>query len=113
MKSYYPYNGWDWMELCKAFNIPCYDVSDTFPIDYDDSLWLKCYLKSVLRYCQPWEGGKNFVLKRTAFEVRAYLRELATDSHGYLDPMWAGMAQIIDDWSLISMFVLICDSAWD
>lgn len=113
MKPYFPYDGWDWVELCKAFNIPCYDVSELLGMDYDESLWLKCYLQSVMRHCQPWEGGKNFVLHRTAFEVRTFLKELATDGHTYLGPMWKGMSEIEDDWSLISMFVQICDSAWD
>lgn len=126
METYYPYKGWDWTELCEALNVPTYRIDmgdgcgDLKAFDkylqgdssYSEWYYLQQYLLTVCGQSHSHWDGKDFVLRRTAFEVREYLKILADEDPGFCPPMWRGMAQIEDDWSLLQMFAQVCGSAW-
>lgn len=104
MHSYYPYDGFDWTELCFALNVcPNSDGED-------DSMHLKCYLESVVK--SSVFKKKRYVLRRTAFEIRQYLKELANTEYDYLSQLWGGMAEIKDDETLVKVFTVNRRMAW-
>ena len=122
MKTYYPYKGWDWVELCEAFNVPWerIDVTDGVAFNkylkgdehYGEWYYLQQYVLAVCGQSHTHWGGKNFVLRRTAFEIREYLKKLKEDDHGYYPPLWEGMVNMKDDWSMLQAFSALCGHAW-
>ena len=102
----YPFNGWDWTELCECWNIPSEDYSD-FNIYTDDAQHIKLYLRSCLNY------EKSRVMRKTANDIRDYLVELALQDHTYKTPVWEAMSGIEEDFTLIQLTISMIDHMWD
>jgi hypothetical protein len=108
MEPYREYNGYDYTELHRAFNIPEEINGD------DNAEVLQEYLRAVFRRSHVYWGGKSYVMKRTALEIRTFLKRLAKDAHkwNYEAPLWEGLLKIKNDEVMLGRFIPLCPSAW-
>lgn len=109
--DHYPFKGWDYMELAEAWGVYMPD-DDSLYIE-DPALPLKYFIVSVMR-------GYNGVndtrpMKKLANDCRIYLKKLGDPetSHTYCGPMWLGMANIKDNWTLLNHVMVNIGYMWD
>ena len=157
------FNGWDWSELAKAWNVyipesyagkdmyayaekhrlnPDMDKDRTYTVveddgtrrvekwtdlfggaehwavnDYEDFnehdplLW---YINGALK---GYDGQKDTrVMKKMANDIRAFCRALVDQNHTYMTPVWKGLSEVENDWSLITFIIMdspILPAMWD
>lgn len=119
--KHYPFCGWDWSELLKAWNI--YQPEDFYIPDPDNKYGfhptcyeidpIKWYINKVMR---RYTGDvPTRPMKKCAKDLRIFLSMLGDKkkSHTYSGPMWLGMSKIKDDWTLLSHTLDNIESMWD
>jgi hypothetical protein len=100
----YPFNGWDYTELAEAWNlyIPVWPMDDKL-IEY--------YLEGLFR---NYNGNKpTRPMRKAAKDIRLFLTELSKSKISYQSPMWKGMSEIKDDFTLIQMTIPNIGYMWD
>ena len=137
----YPFDGWDFTELCSAWGLPyeigdprlynMVDNNDGNPLSYtkigpvmeecpdwfDAERVIREYLDLVLtRYYLNEYGDKpkkDRVMLKTANDLRCFLKVLSEDPHvGYYRPVWVGLSQIECDESLIKISMPLIGYMW-
>ena len=114
----YPFDGWDWTELAKAWNVYIPDdywipgMKGYHETAYDHSpvIWL---IESALK---QYDGQRDTrVMRKLANDCRVYLKRLGDEenSHTYSGPMWLGMSQIESDWTLLQFVHTLIGYMWD
>ena len=110
------YNGFDFYELHKAFNLPDWEgIEPTSCGDYD-SIVLKSYIQMVVAKSNYHWQGKDFVMRYTANHVRLFLRALYKDAkHYHKDDarLYKAMYKMKSDWSLLQWFGTNCEKCWN
>lgn len=157
------FNGWDWSELARAWNVyipesyagkdmyryaeerrlnPDIDKDRTYTVinddgtmevkkwtdlfggaidwsennyedfnEYDPLLW---YINTAMR---KYDGCKpTRVMRKMANDIRAFCRALAKSDHTYLTPVWKGLSEVEEDWTLIGFITMDCPilpAMWD
>jgi len=95
-----------------VFNELDWSVNDYENFDETDPiLWyITCALKK-------YDGGNETrVMKKIANDIREFCRALAKDSFTYLGPLWIGLSEIENDWTLINMVTMkgpLLQAMWD
>lgn len=119
--NYYPFHGWDWTELCEAWNV--YMPKDFYIPDPENKYGfhptcyeidpIKWYLTSVMKGYMGNESTRP--MKKCAKDLRKFLALLGDKEkgHSYSGPMWLGMSLIDDDWTLLSHTYDNIGSMWD
>ncbi len=119
----YPFKGWDFEELCKAWNLPTtIGLIRTSPFPdhgyYEADYVIKQYLRAVLNksWYKPWKNHKQLksrVLRKVANDLSLYLLRLSQQEHSYYSPMWLGMSKIESDEELVKISSVIIGFMWD
>lgn len=106
--GYRPYHGYDYSELQEALNLP-YAIDNSL-----DHNVLQEYISTVLRMRYTRWHKRGYVMRRTAYEVREYVKVLAAvaSEHHYDGPLWRGLAEIEDDEVMLQYFRVLCPLAW-
>lgn len=79
--------------------------------EYDPLLW---YIKCALKKYDGQEETR--VMKKMANDIRAFCRALAEQDHTYMTPVWLGLSQVENDYSLITFITMespILPAMWD
>jgi hypothetical protein len=116
------FNGWDWTELVKAWNvyIPDYfHYGNDFGVkygyhetctEYDPIKWL------IFSALSKYDGNKSTrPMRKMAQDCREYLALLGNpdNCYSYSGPMWLGMSKIEDDWTLLWMVYTNIAMMWN
>lgn len=118
----YPFKGWDWRELCEAWDIY---VPDDFYEPDPKNEWgfhptcserdpIKWFIKGAIKN-EMFGGKKSRPLMKCAKDVRIFLRLLGDEeqSNTFSTPMWRGMAEITDDYTLMCHTIDNIGAMWD
>lgn len=115
------YHGFDFYEMQETFNLPEWDImmSDRMKPHYCgeyDSMVLKCYLNSVMAHSNWHFGGKDFVMRFAAKQIRLFLKEMHEDAlvsgHENEAPIYKTFAELEDDYTLLRWFGDNCEKCW-
>lgn len=112
----YPFEGWDWTELAKAWNLYIPEdywiagIGDYLYNDHDPVVWL---IRSSLQQYNGMASTRS--MQKMANDVRIYLRLLGDpdNSHTYSSPLWYGMSKIEDDFTLLNYTCELIGGMWD
>ena len=136
MKTY-PFSGFDYCELCDAWNLP-YQIGDDHsenmiyvggddfmnsfkkvgpvydecPDYFDSDRVITEYLKIILHKSYGSDRTSR-VLTKVARDLRVFLDKLGDSEYSYQSPMWKGMSKIEDDGTLVQMTILNINHLWD
>ncbi len=79
--------------------------------EYDPVVWY------IIKVLGQYEGTKpTRVMMKMANDVRCFAKKLSESEFSYLTPLWKGMSEIEDDWSLLSLITdnsPLLASMWD
>ena len=112
----YPFMGWDWMELAHSWNVYIpedywiKDIGDYLHNDYDPVVWL---INSASQHYNGMTPTRP--MRKMANDVRIYLRLLGDPdiSHTFSSPLWIGLSNVEDDWTLLSYTAELIGGMWD
>ena len=102
----YPFDGWDYIELAESWNL--YIPTS---IGIEDHLFIKWYLGGLFNNYNGQAPTRP--MKKVAKDIRLFLTELAKSEISYMTPMWKGMSEIKDDFTLIQMTIPNIGYMWD
>lgn len=118
------FDGFDFTELYTVWNLelcPDEEIAEDDPenlIDYPAKAiqeYLDWVLKISMGGLRNTGYGPQRILQETAFDLRLFLIALADDldsGWGYHGPVFRGLSQVEDDWSMIQMAVGLIPSMW-
>lgn len=116
------FDGYDYTELFDAYGLelcPEEEIAKENPEDLTDY-----YAKAIQDYLE-WVAmismggsrcagpGPMRILSETAFELRCFLVALSEDGMSYHGPLWRGLSEVEDDWSLLQIAVILVPCMWD
>ena len=102
----YPFDGWDFMELAEAWNIHVpYDSMGVIT----DADGIVMYLESVMK---SYDGNESTrCMKKCAKDIRIFCIGLSK-GWGYDGPLYKGLSEITDDWTIISYAMKLMGNMW-
>lgn len=119
-----PFYGNDYNELFDAYGLelcPDEEVAEMNIDDLEDYRgkaikeffnWIMMISAPGLRFTGP---GPQIILQVAAFDLRLFLIELADQldsGWGYHGPVFRGIAQVEDDWSMLQIAVPLITCMW-
>lgn len=104
----YPFRGWDYTELAKAWNLP---LDEDYNSERDAEL-TRLYLEAVVLPCEfRFTHNRKFVIRRHANDIRAYCMAMAKNLVGPVE-IWKGFTREESDFEVISAFARVLEIAW-
>lgn len=119
--DHYPFEGWDWTEFLKAWNI--YQPEDFYMPDPENKYGfhptcseidpIKWYLRGVMGQHKGCKVPRS--MQKCAKDLRIFLSMLGDpeQSNTYSHPLWLGMSKIEDDWTLLQFSYDLIQNMWD
>jgi len=105
--DHYPFEGWDFMELAHAWNIPVIHGSAGDITDADDIVF---YIRSLYK---TFDGGDmTRPMRKCAKDIRIFVGMLG-DCDDNNSALWKGLASIEDDYSIIRLSIPLIGYMWD